>query len=92
MHHKRYALHRRLRSEPFRDLVHERSKVNARARKHVSRIAALKALGGLRTRLSDLGEVDLDKLCRDCAAQPLMNNSPVRLDEQSLRRMFEALQ
>ena len=56
------------------------------------RIDALKALGGLRTRLSDLGEVDLDKLCRDCAAHPLMNNNPVRLDEQSLRRMFEALQ
>lgn len=55
------------------------------------RIAALKALGGLRTRLSDLGEVDLDKLCRDCAAHPLMNNNPVRLDESALRRMFEAL-
>ena len=55
------------------------------------RIAALKALGGLRTRLSDLGEVDLDKLCRDCAAHPLMNNNPVRLDEDALRRMFEAL-
>ena len=55
------------------------------------RIAALKALGGLRTRLSDLGEVDLDKLCRDCAAHPLMNNNPVRMDESALRRMFEAL-
>lgn len=55
------------------------------------RIAALKALGGLRTRLSELGEVDLDKLCRDCAAHPLMNNNPVRLDESALRRMFEAL-
>ena len=48
-------------------------------------------LGGLRTHLSDLGEVDLDKLCRDCAAHPLMNNNPVRLDEAALRRMFEAL-
>lgn len=56
------------------------------------RIAALKALGGLRTRLSELGEVDLDKLCRDCAAHPLMNNNPVRMDESALRRMFEALQ
>ena len=55
------------------------------------RIAALKTLGGLRTHLSDLGEVDLDKLCRDCAAHPLMNNNPVRLDEAALRRMFEAL-
>ena len=55
------------------------------------RIAALKALGGLRTRLSELGEVDLNKLCRDCAAHPLMNNNPVRMDEAALRRMFEAL-
>ncbi len=55
------------------------------------RIAALKTLGGLRTRLSELGEVDLDKLCRDCAAHPLMNNNPVRLDEAKLREMFEAL-
>ena len=55
------------------------------------RIAALKKLGGLRTRLSELGEVDLDKLCRDCAAHPLMNNNPVRLDEGRLREMFEAL-
>ena len=55
------------------------------------RIRALKALGGLRTRLSELGEVDLDKLCRDCAAHPLMNNNPVRLDEAKLREMFEAL-
>ena len=55
------------------------------------RIAALKKLGGLRTRLSELGEVDLDKLCRDCAAHPLMNNNPVRLDEGRLREMFDAL-
>lgn len=55
------------------------------------RIRALKKLGGLRSRLSDLGEVDLDKLCRDCAAHPLMNNNPMKLDEAALRRMFEAL-
>jgi alcohol dehydrogenase len=55
------------------------------------RIAALKALGGLRTRLSDLGPVDLDKLARDCAAHPLMQNNPVPMDEAALRRMFEAL-
>ncbi len=55
------------------------------------RIAALKKLGGLRTRLSELGEVDLNKLCRDCARHPLMNNNPVRLDEAKLREMFEAL-
>ena len=55
------------------------------------RIRALKALGRLRTRLSDLGDVDLEKLCRDCAAHPLMKNNPVALDEQALRELFEAL-
>ncbi|MCR5577119.1 MAG: iron-containing alcohol dehydrogenase [Oscillospiraceae bacterium] len=55
------------------------------------RIAALKELGGLRRRLSDLGEVDMDKLCRDCAAHVLMNNNPVKMDEAALREMFEAL-
>ena len=55
------------------------------------RIAALKELGGLRRKLSDLGEVDLDKLCRDSAAHVLMNNNPVKMDEAALREMFEAL-
>ena len=55
------------------------------------RIAALKELGGLRRRLSELGEVDVEKLARDCAAHPLMNNNPVPMDEASLRAMFEAL-
>ena len=55
------------------------------------RIRALKELGGLRMRLADLGNVDLDKLCRDCAAHPLMKNNPVALDEAALRAMFEAL-
>lgn len=55
------------------------------------RIAALKELGGLRTRLSELGRVDLDKLARDCAAHPLMRNNPVPMDETALRRMLEAL-
>ena len=55
------------------------------------RIAVLKKLGGLRTRLSELGAVDMDKLCHDCAVHPLMNNSPVQLDEETLRGMFEKL-
>ena len=55
------------------------------------RIAALKKLGGLRTRLSELGEVDLDKLAHDCAVHGLMNNNPVRLNEAELRAMFEKL-
>jgi len=56
------------------------------------RIRALKQLAGLRMTLSDLGEVDLDKLCRDAAKHPLMSNNPVPMDENALRRMFEALQ
>ena len=55
------------------------------------RIADLKRLGGLRTRLAELGEVDLDKLARDSALHPLMRNNPVPMDEAALRRMFEAL-
>ena len=54
-------------------------------------IRALKALGGLRTRLSDLGDVDLEKLCRDAAKHPLMQNNPVPMDEAALLRMFTAL-
>ena len=56
-----------------------------------AKIRAFKEMAGLRTKLSDLGEVDLDKLCRDCAAHPLMNNNPVKMTEEKLREMFEAL-
>ena len=31
------------------------------------------------------------ELCRDCAAHPLMNNNPVKMTEEKLREMFEAL-
>ena len=55
------------------------------------RIRALQSMAGLRSRLSDLGEVDMDKLVRDCAAHPLMGNNPVPMDEEKLRAMFEAL-
>ncbi len=55
------------------------------------RIRSLKELAGLRTRLTQLGEVNLDKLCSDCAKHPLMNNNPVRMDEEKLHAMFEAL-
>ena len=55
------------------------------------RIRELKALGGLRSRLSDLGQVDLDKLCHDCAVHGLMANNPVPMDEKALRAMFEKL-
>ena len=56
-----------------------------------ARIRTFKEMAGLRTKLGDLGEVDLEKLCRDCAKHPLMNNNPVKLDEMALREMFEAL-
>ena len=55
------------------------------------KIRELKSLAGLRSRLSDLGEVDIDKLAADCAAHPLMNNNPVRLDAAALKAMFEEL-
>ena len=55
------------------------------------RIAKFKEMAGLRRKLSDLGEVDLDKLVRDCAAHPLMRNNPVKMDEAKLREMFENL-
>ena len=56
------------------------------------RIRSLKEMAGLRMRLADLGEVDLEKLCHDCAVHPLMNNNPVKLSTEQLRKMFEALQ
>ena len=55
------------------------------------RIAALKKLAGLRSRLSDLGEVNMEKLCHDCAVHGLMNNNPVHMDEAALRAIFEKL-
>ena len=55
------------------------------------RIRELKELGGLRTRLSQLGDVDVGKLAHDCALHPLMKNNPVKLDETALVKMFEAL-
>ena len=55
------------------------------------RIRHLKGLAHLKCRLSDLGTVDLEKLCRDAAAHPLMKNNPAPMDENALRAMFEAL-
>ncbi len=55
------------------------------------RIANLKKLGGLRTRFSELGEFDMDSLCRACAGHVLMRNNPVAMDTERLREMFEAL-
>lgn len=54
-------------------------------------ILRLKKLAGLRTRLSELEDVDLDKLAADCAAHGLMNNNPVKLGAEDLRAMFERL-
>ena len=67
-------------------------KVGLRGTEELSeRIAAFKKLGGLRTRLSELGSVDVGKLARDAAVHPLMRNNPVAMDEAALRAMFEAL-
>ncbi len=57
-----------------------------------ARIHELKALGGLKMTLSDLGTVDPDKLAHDAAVHPLMQNNPVAMDEAALRAMFAALQ
>ena len=55
------------------------------------RIDELKEMAGLRTRLSDLPDPDIDKLSRDCAAHPLMRNNPVEMTAESLKEMFETL-
>ena len=55
------------------------------------RIRDLKKLAGLKSRLSELENVDLKKLVHDCAVHPLMNNNPVKMDEPVLTAMFEAL-
>lgn len=55
------------------------------------RIAYFKNLGGLKTKLSELPNVDIEKLSGDCAAHPLMKNNPVLLDKAALMRMFEGL-
>ena len=57
----------------------------------VERIKAFKAMAGLKTKLSDLGEVDLEKLAEDCAAHALMRNNPVKMTAEDLRVMFEGL-
>ena len=57
----------------------------------VERIRALKAMAGLRTKLGDLGQVDVEKLAEDCAVHPLMRNNPVKMSPADLRTMFEAL-
>lgn len=54
-------------------------------------ILRLKKLAGLRCTLADLGDVDVEKLAADCAAHPLMNNNPVKMDAAALREMFEKL-
>lgn len=54
-------------------------------------IERLKALAGLRTRLSQLGDVDVGKLAADCAAHPLMRNNPVPMTPEALAEMFRAL-
>jgi alcohol dehydrogenase class IV len=48
-------------------------------------------MAGLRTRLSELGEVDVDKLASECAAHPLMRNNPVEMTPEKLAELFRTL-
>ena len=54
-------------------------------------IKHLKEISGLCTKLSELGEVDIEMLSRESAKHPLMANNPVKLTEDDLRKMFEKL-
>lgn len=56
-----------------------------------ARIAALKTLAGLRTRLGELDAADPAALARIAAAHPLMRNNPVPMDESALTALFAAL-
>ena len=55
------------------------------------KVRQLKKLGGLRTRLSELGDVDLDKLALDCVNHPLMRNNPVQLSVEEMKEVFVKL-
>ncbi|MGN1418019.1 MAG: iron-containing alcohol dehydrogenase [Acutalibacteraceae bacterium] len=54
-------------------------------------IRRMKKISGLCTKLSELGDVDVDKLARNSAEHPLMANNPVKLNAQQLKEMFLAL-
>jgi alcohol dehydrogenase len=55
------------------------------------RVRALKALAGLRSRLSELENGDAHALAAKCAVHPLMSNNPVKMDAAALEVLFEAL-
>lgn len=55
------------------------------------RIESLKALAGLRRRLSELGDVDILTLAEACAVHPLMCNNPVPMTPEMLADMFRTL-
>lgn len=55
------------------------------------RIEELRAMAGLRTRLSELGDVDAEKLAAECAEHPLMRNNPVEMTREKLAELFRAL-
>ena len=54
-------------------------------------VRSMKKLAGFKTRLSDLGEVDLEKLARNCVDHPLMRNNPVQLSVEEMKNVFLAL-
>lgn len=51
-------------------------------------VVHFKEIGGLCTKLSQLGKVDVDKLAEDCHKHPLMANNPVKLSVDELKEMF----
>lgn len=55
------------------------------------KIRHFKKIAGLKTKLSELGEVDVDKLAHDGAVHPLMANNPKKLTAEDLKKMFLAL-
>lgn len=57
-----------------------------------AKVKHFKKIAGLCTSLSELGNVDIDKLAADCQKHPLMANNPVKLSADDLKAMFEKLQ
>lgn len=54
-----------------------------------AKILYLKKLGGLKTKLTDLGDnVDVDKLAAECAVHPQMANSTIAFTPEQFKEMF----
>ncbi|MCM1363736.1 MAG: iron-containing alcohol dehydrogenase [Faecalibacterium sp.] len=51
-------------------------------------IVRLKKIAGLCTTISQLGDVEIDMLAKECQKHPLMANNPVKLSVEDLKEMF----